>query len=329
MQCRFREREIGSKTRNIDNEREGLLRNMIDDRLDSRLMDLNRRYQEVLYSEQAERKRKKNRYIGYIMTGNLEQLVEDLKYRRYSRKNCSVMGNVSHPQQYNEANAGARITVYSSIIGRYDEIIEPVYKEEGVRYLMFTDQEVPSGSAWEKVDVTGLPEYNTMTPIQLNRKIKMLPNQYILDADYSIYVDGNIEIVAGVSPIICSMGEAGFGVHYHASRDCIYDEAVAVLHYKRANKDEVRVQMDEYKKNGFPAHYGLFENSILVRKHNDKSVKELMCAWWEEYNKYPTRDQFSLPYVVWKTGFDAERIAILGNNINRNPRFNRVQKHIG
>ena len=59
------------------------------------------------------------------------------------------------------------------------------------------------------------------------------------------------------------------------------------------------------------------------------SVKELMTAWWEEYNKYPTRDQFSLPYVVWKTGFDAERIAILGNNINRNPRFNRVQKHIG
>ena len=302
---------------------------MIDDRLDSKLIDLNHRYQEALYSEQAEIKKKKNRYFGYIKTGNLNQLVEDLKYRKYSRKYCSVNGNVPHPQQYNGENSGARITVYSSIIGRYDKIIEPVYKEDGVRYLLFTDQEVPSGSAWEKVDVAGLPEYNTMAPIQLNRKIKMLPNQYILDADYSIYVDGNIEIIAGVSPIICSMGSAGFGVHYHASRDCIYDEAVAVLHYKRADKAEVMAQMDEYKKNGFPVHYGLFENSILVRKHDDQSVKELMTAWWEEYNKYPTRDQFSLPYVVWKTGFDAERIAILGNNINRNPRFNRVQKHIG
>ena len=167
---------------------------------------MNHRYQEALYSEQAEIKKKKNRYFGYIKTGNLNQLVEDLKYRKYSRKYCSVNGNVPHPQQYNGENSGARITVYSSIIGRYDKIIEPVYKEDGVRYLMFTDQEVPSGSAWEKVDVAGLPEYNTMAPIQLNRKIKMLPNQYILDADYSIYVDGNIEIIAGVSQIIWSMG---------------------------------------------------------------------------------------------------------------------------
>lgn len=302
---------------------------MIDDRLDSKLIDLNRRYQETLYSEQVEMKKKKNRYFGYIKTGNLKQVVEDLKYRKYSRRNCSVMGNVPHPQQYNEKNAGTRIIVYSSIIGRYDEIIEPVYKEEGIRYLMFTDQDVSSESAWEKVDVTLFPEYKTLTPIQLNRKIKMLPNQYVLEADYSIYVDGNIEIVAGVSPIICGMGEAGFGVHYHSSRDCIYDEAVAVLHYKKADRDEVSMQMDEYKNNGFPAHYGLFENSILVRKHDDQSVKKLMCAWWEEYNRYPTRDQFSLPYVMWKTGFDTGRIAIIGNNINRNLRFNRVQKHIG
>ena len=32
-------------------------------------------------------------------------------------------------------------------------------------------------------------------------------------------------------------------------------------------------QMDEYKKNGFPVHYGLFENSILVRKHDDQFCK--------------------------------------------------------
>lgn len=301
---------------------------MINDRLDSRLIDLNRRYQEALYSDQVEMRKKKNRYLGYIRTGNVKQLVEDLKYRKYSKKNCSVIGNALYPQSFNARNAGRRITVYSSIIGKYDEIIEPIYKEDGIRYLMFTDQEILSGSAWEKIDVTKFPEYNTLTPIQLNRKIKMLPYQYITDTDYSIYVDGNIEIVAGVSPIICSMGEAGFGVHYHSSRDCIYDEAVAVLHYKRADKKMVKTQMEEYKKNGFPKHFGLYENSILVRKYNDSLVKRLMEAWWDEYNRYPTRDQFSLPYIIWKLGFNVDGIAILGNNISRNPRFNRVQKHI-
>lgn len=36
-----------------------------------------------------------------------------------------------------------RIAVYSCVVGKYDRIIEPVYVQPGVDYLMFTDLDLP------------------------------------------------------------------------------------------------------------------------------------------------------------------------------------------
>ena len=52
-----------------------------------------------------------------------------------------------------------------------------------------------------------------------------------------------------------------------------------------------------------------------------------MEKWWDEYLRFPTRDQLSLPYVVWKYGFDKAQIMILGNDVEMNPRFNRYFSH--
>ena len=83
-------------------------------------------------------------------------------------------------------------------------------------------------------------------------------------------------------------------------------------------------QIAAYKREGFPRHYGLYENSILIRKHKDEEVRRLMEAWWDEYMRYPTRDQLSLPYVIRKFGYDRSTIHIMGKNLEQNPRFNRT-----
>ena len=38
----------------------------------------------------------------------------------------------------------------------------------------------------------------------------MLPHKYLCDYDYSLYVDGLIEIVGAISPMIEEMGDYGF-----------------------------------------------------------------------------------------------------------------------
>jgi hypothetical protein len=222
---------------------------------------------------------------------------------------------------------GLKIAVYSCITDEYDTVLEPLSVEPDIDYYLFTDGDIPSGSKWKKIDITKFKEYTELTSVQLNRKIKLLPFKYLPDYDYSIYIDGNIEIVAPLSPLIEEMGNHAFGVHYHRTRDCIYDELVQVLYLKKADPVLARQQVAAYKKDGFPPHFGLYENPILIRKHSDEEIRRLMEIWWEEYMRYPTRDQLSLPYVVWKMGYDRGKIHIIAKNMDENPGVKRIHGH--
>lgn len=301
---------------------------MIDRRLDQRLVDLNHRYQQIAKELESQRSNRFRKYFCYLKKLDFISIINDLSYRRHVKKKQSVAGNICEKVNENQSIEGTRIAVYSCIVGAYDNIIEPVYVEPGVRYFMFTDQTIPDDSAWEKIDIKTMDEYKSLPHPTFNRKIKVLQNEMLKDFDYTVYVDGNIEIVAGVSPLIEEMGNCDFGVHFHPKRDCIYDEAIAVKHLRRKFRGDMDSQLESYKSEGFPAHFGLYENSILIRDNRSKSTSVLMKQWWEEYCKYPTRDQLSLPYVLWKNNYDRKRIMIMGDNLEQNPRFNRIQDHI-
>ena len=260
--------------------------------------------------------------------GELGSCLKELKYRFYRKTHYTTKGNrdleiLSSPIPVN----GLKIAVYSCITDGYDTVIEPFCSESGIDYFLFTDGELSNDSHWKKIDITQLEEYKNLSPVQLNRKIKMLPFRYLPGYDYSIYVDGNIEIINLLLPLIEEMGSHAFGVHYHRTRDCIYDELVQVIHLNKADPALARQQIEAYKKEGFPRHFGLYENSILIRKQSDEEVRRLMEAWWEEYMRYPTRDQLSLPYVIWKTGYDRGKIHIMGSNLEKNPAFKRMRSH--
>lgn len=301
---------------------------MIDNHLDKKLLDLNQRYQKIIKSQSYVGNVNRKRYIDNLMHLRIRSLIEDIKYRSYGKHNFSTKGNALRCIEEEQNIKDLKIAVYSCVVGKYDQFIDPVIKEDNVDYYMFTDQELPEDSVWEKINISELDDYKLLSPLMLNRKLKILQNSFLLNYDYTIYVDGNIEIVAGVSPIIAKMKNYAFGVHYHRSRDCIVDEVVSVKHLKKLNGDGMDRQVQDYLKDGYPRHNGLFENSILVRDNKNESVLELMREWWNEYNKYPTRDQLSLPYVIWKTKFDTNKILILGNDVEMNPRFNRVNLHL-
>jgi len=86
------------------------------------------------------------------------------------------------------------------------------------------------------------------------------------------------------------------------ARDCIYEEAKACLILGLVKLKDVKKQMEKYKREGFPAHFGLSENNIILRRHNGERVIKLMEDWWKELNLYTHRDQLSLAYVLWKNG---------------------------
>lgn len=300
---------------------------MYDKRLNEQLLRMNARYQELRHSNAFLSNVVKKRYINNIRKMAFGEIKRDLKYRKYSIEHFSTSGNKNYENEEYQDTNNKKIAVYTCIAGNYDNVFEPVYVEPGVDYLIYTDQPVPTDSIWKKRDISKDAQYDGLTPVMMNRKIKIQQCDELMKYDYTVYIDGNIEVVAAVSPMIEQMGKTSIGIHYHRSRDCIYDEAVSVKHLKRIKGEKIDQQLSEYRKEGFPIHYGLYENSIIIRNNKDSSVTELMNSWWEEFKRYPTRDQFSLPYVIWKTKYEKEKIYILGNDIEMNPAFNRIGEH--
>lgn len=268
--------------------------------------------------------------FSFLRQGQIIEFFRYLRHTLYAVTHFSTQGNIimEEPTQALDTK-GLKIAVYTCIVGHYDQLLEPQYEEPGIDYYVFTDIDCPASSVWKKIDITQFEEYKALTPTQLNRKIKMLPFMYLPEYDYSLYVDGNIMIIDAISPMIQEMGHHVFGVHYHRTRDCIYDESTRIAYLRKANMTTVNKQIEEYKRNGFPRHYGLYENTILIRNHRDEGVCHLMETWWEEYQKYPTRDQLSLPYIIWKTNYDRNKIHILGKNIDKSTRFKRIKHYHG
>jgi hypothetical protein len=90
----------------------------------------------------------------------------------------------------------------------------------------------------------------------------------------------------------------------HNIRDCTYQEGLECIGKNKDSHNIIEKQILQYKSESFSEHYGLSENSVLLRKHNDENIIKLMELWWNEVNNKSKRDQLSLQYAIWKNDFD-------------------------
>lgn len=79
-----------------------------------------------------------------------------------------------------------------------------------------------------------------------------------------------------------------------------YDEASACIMAKKDTTEVLKKQVEAYRMQGMPEHYGLYENNIFLINPNNDCTCELFLQWWKEYEMYSKRDQISLPYILYK-----------------------------
>jgi hypothetical protein len=190
-----------------------------------------------------------------------------------------------------------QLIVYTTIFGNYDELIDPKEKYPGCDFICFTDQKSLKSDIWQIqiIENCNLPS-NLM-----NRKYKMLPHLFLTEYEWSMYVDANIAIIGNPLDLALKyLTRYNMVIPKHFARDCVYDEAKECVIVGKAKYKEVVKQMNKYRSEGFPKNFGLSENNIILRKHNDTKIIKLMCEWWNEINIYTNRDQLSLAYVLWK-----------------------------
>lgn len=190
--------------------------------------------------------------------------------------------------------------VYTCITGGYDDLKPPKYVNKDFDYVCFTDNLEMKSDVWQ---IRPLPaECEELSQVKKQRYVKINPHKVLSEYDISIWVDGCVSLNDNLNEFLFDILTDNISIYVpkHPMRNCIYKEAKAVLSMGRDKKEIVNPQIERYKKEGFPAEYGLLQSNILVRKHNEEDCIRLMEAWFNELKDNSHRDQLSFNYVLWK-----------------------------
>lgn len=191
-----------------------------------------------------------------------------------------------------------RIAIYTSITGGKDSIKEP-RSQDGVDQVLFTDRpDDHGGSAWEARSACKL----FADPRRNSRAHKLLAHQYLVGYDYSLWVDGSIQLLASARDLADTyLRDADVAMFRHPERDCLYAEATVCADAGHDDAGVLAEQVARYRRAGHPEHDGLNECAVILRRHNER-VAAFDDAWWSEYCRHSCRDQVSVNYVLRALG---------------------------
>lgn len=254
----------------------------------------------------------------------IKKIIENKKLSKYSH--IEEENNYKKTEVNNKSKP--KIAVYTCITGNYDKmILEPFIQVDNIDFYLFTDNFEQKSKYWsiESIPKKVNERYNN---ILKNRYLKMHPYELFENYDYSIYIDGNVQVMSDLTDLVFSINKkVGIAMHKHQFRDCICDEIEVCKIKKKGNYNEMKKQVERYIQEGFPKKFGMLEATIIVTDLKNKIARKILNDWWNEFiSTQSLRDQISLQYIVWKNNLKIEDIAVLGNNLYRNPKF-RVNIH--
>jgi hypothetical protein len=206
-----------------------------------------------------------------------------------------------------------KIVLYTTIIGNYDILKEVKFPEKNIDYLCFTDLNITS-KTWKIMNTDDVK----LNKDRKSRYYKIMPHLFLNDYEISIYVDGSINVIGNIEEFVYeNLKDYDFYACKHPTRQCIYDEAKAIVCRKLDEPSIINSQIKKYKEYGFPANFGLTANGLLLRRHNSIECIKIQEQWWEEFLNNSKRDQMSLMYIFWKNPkfkFGTMEYKILCNN---------------
>ena len=194
--------------------------------------------------------------------------------------------------------------IYTSITGGYDNLLQPLAVDPSFDYICFCDDFVEDCiGVWQIRPLA----FSEKGPVVRSRWPKILPHKALSEYEYSLWIDANVQILDGsVYSVIDELiqKDVVLGNVPHPKRDCVYDELFyCYWWYKVRFVDVLRIHKS-LKKKAFPRHYGLYENNLILRKHNDPGIVGLDEAWWVEFLKNPQRDQLTYMPTLRQRGIN-------------------------
>jgi O-antigen biosynthesis protein len=199
--------------------------------------------------------------------------------------------------------------IFTYITGGYDNLIEPKTITPGWDYLCFTDSpniNTELNSVWEICPINE-EHMQIKCPKRRGNAVVMQYYKYIPEKyDICIAVDGNIIIEENLDDFLSVFNfdtvKYDFMIASHPTRDCIYDEAKAIMDLQKDSSIKVSKHIGVLRQNKYPLKNGLYQTNIMVLNNKSENMKIHFDGWYTEYMRLPSkRDQMTLNYAIWKT----------------------------
>jgi hypothetical protein len=136
-----------------------------------------------------------------------------------------------------------------------------------------------------------------------SKRIKLLPHTIFPDADWWLWLDWGFRLVVPPERLVDGFEKEKIVGFKHRFHDCAYAEHAACARMGKGEPDLMRQQIDRYRRERFPEHFGLIECGVLLRR-NCPEVVSFNERWWREVEAGSSRDQLSFGYAVWDADDD-------------------------
>ena len=243
------------------------------------------------------------------------------------RSFCHVekKNNARRIQFDNNAAGMARIAIYTCITGGYDKTyLPPKVVEKNCDYFCITDSELNKEKNVTYIKVGDVVPDDITDPKAQNRYCKMNGYRIFPEYDYSIYIDGNIQVVGRISELIYRVGKSGIGMYYRKGALGIYDELMHLIAINRVDKNEALLFAQNAAEVGVPVDTGLALGGIVVCKRDSEIGTDFLKSWQSKFfSGSLKRDMLYVPMVVEDTDLLIEDICTLGAFDFSNPEYIR------
>jgi GT2 family glycosyltransferase len=201
------------------------------------------------------------------------------------------------------------VVIYTTVFGNYDEV-KPIPKQKGykeVEYICVTDNpKLVCPDPWKRLVVVN--PCGSLDPRMRAKYHKLLFfRNPVLNKFYKLlYIDASIEVTSD-SLLLEAFGDMEhMKLFKHPSnRTTIQEEIKEARKLVKYVGEYMEAQVDHYTEQGYKNEKGLWACGVMARTNN-KKVRELMEAWWEENVQWTIQDQLSFPYVCWKQDFNPQ-----------------------
>ena len=288
------------------------------------------------HSQNAQQELEKNSYLHVVTWQELlrgDELIEKYfeigsipHYNKQEKIFCSRIEN--------KIKDTDRIAIYTCITNGYDQLNEPLCIENNCDYFFITDmtdtEQLSASSIYKKINIDEVVPKRLTSSKDKNRYCKSHGYKIFSDYDYSIYLDGNIQIVKPIMPLLEMLSEVGVAFHMHPHTYDPYEEAFSLSIRSRITKQEAGKTMRWFWNKGMPRFYGMVECSVILCNNRSSVANELLDKWFCNYDRGDAkRDQIYMSFTFWEMGIEIEQVRTLPGNWRTNGYFQLTSKHTG